>query len=631
LTLHFLKISDLRVFAEFGTRHSKKIVRRKSMKRVPGPYGVAESHSPPPHYDRKLDFQYDQLKWDKDIMVPMRDGVHLCVQVYRPDARGKFPALLAIAPHNQDLQTPDATENFAPQPAWTPLWIGGQEAGDSRFFVSRGYVHVNGNPRGIGKSEDGPPSQWDHYDLIEWIAQQPWCDGNVGMVGISAFAGNQWQAAMQQPPHLKAIFPYDASSAYGFREGSPGGMLHAMGYLLDQLNVNHLNRQKPGPLPPDVEKMWEEAYNNPDYRMYGHFFNILTQRGQHTPNFFRTLINPYHGEDDAKNAEAGFAKVKVPFYTGAGWYAYSYSHLAGAQNRWYATPSKNKKMLFTGLAHLERPWHSFHDEILRWYDYWLKGIDTGVMKEPPIKMWVMGANEWWYADDWPVPEAKWTKYYLQSWERLREEPFLPSSREGIEQPDSFVQMPITQTRVVQRLRYMTDPLPEDTLIAGPSVLNLFASIDQTDTNWIIVLKDVGPDESVRTARPNENFVPSNLAETELTRGWLKASHRALDPERSKPWRPFHPLTRSAAKPVVPGEVTEYAIDILATANMFKRGHRICIDITSTDVPTGTAGFTNVEYYAYHICSSKTVLHKIYHNEKYPSYLLLPVIPKDKWE
>jgi putative CocE/NonD family hydrolase len=148
------------------------------------------------------------MKQDRDVMVPMRDGIHLCVDIYRPDAPEKFPALMAIAPHNKDLQTPELCEAGGPQPPWAPLWLGAQEAGDTKFFVSRGYVHVIGNPRGVGKSEDGPPGSdtplgipnFDNYDLIEWIAKQPWCDGNIGMIGISAFAGNQFGAAMTQPP-----------------------------------------------------------------------------------------------------------------------------------------------------------------------------------------------------------------------------------------------------------------------------------------------------------------------------------------------------------------------------------------------------------------------------------------------
>ncbi len=183
-------------------------------------------------------------------------------------------------------------------------------------------------------------------------------------------------------------------------------------------------------------------------------------------------------------------------------------------------------------------------------------------------------------------------------------------------------------RRIQRLRYMTDPLPEDTLMIGPSALYLNAAIDQEDTNWIVILKDIGPDVSVRTVREGERQVPADLPERELTRGWLKASHRRLDPKRSKPWRPWHLLTREASKPVVPAEINEYAIEILSSANRFERGHRICLDITCLDLPTGTSGATNSEYVPYHVCSSKTPVHKIYHNERYPSYLLLPIIPQN---
>jgi hypothetical protein len=187
-------------------------------------------------------------------------------------------------------------------------------------------------------------------------------------------------------------------------------------------------------------------------------------------------------------------------------------------------------------------------------------------------------------------------------------------------------MPPTHTNRIQKLRYLTDPLPEDTLVAGPISLTLYASIDQEDTNWIVVLKDVGPDAGRRTARAGEREIPADLPEKELTRGWLKASNRAIDAARSTPWRPWHPLTRQAAKPVVPGEITEYHIDILPNANMFRRGHRICLEITSMDLPTGTAGYTDVEYIPYHICSSRTTLHNVYHSYKYPSQLLLPIIP-----
>lgn len=119
---------------------------------------LGSADNPPPHYDREP--SYEKMKWDRDVMVSMRDGVHLCVDVYRPDAQGKFPALLAFGRHNKDLQTPEACEAYGPQPAWSPFWFGIQEVGDTRFFVSRGYVHVVGNPRGMGKSEDDPATPW---------------------------------------------------------------------------------------------------------------------------------------------------------------------------------------------------------------------------------------------------------------------------------------------------------------------------------------------------------------------------------------------------------------------------------------------------------------------------------------
>jgi uncharacterized protein len=583
--------------------------------------------SPPADYDRAP--SYDNMIRERDVVVPMRDGVKLSVDVYRPDTKEKLPALLAFAIYNKDFQGPDMAEALPPQPAWTPLWTGPLEAGDTHFFVSRGYVHVIGSPRGVGKSEGGGSREWDNYDLIEWIAAQPWCDGNVGMVGISGFGAEQFHVAKQQPPHLKAIFPFDPRGAYGvlgsFREEYPGGVLHLFRYLVGHFAAMHQHRGAPGTLPEPKETYWRAAMANPDYRMYPNIFNLLAQKGQHMPPYFDLLIDPYDKEEMVAKAEADLAKIKVPFYTGSGWYGYTYkTHLNGAQN-YFANVDAPKKLMFTGPAHLERPFRSFHHEMLKWYDNWLKGLDTGVMREPPVKFWVMGENKWRHADDWPLPQTQWTKLYLRNWERLTAEPFTPGSVDQFTPPDAFVQMPPSQTKTIQKLRYLTDPLPEDLLIAGPGVLNLFAEIDADDTNWIVVLKDVGPDASVMTVREGERELPNDLHEREVTRGWLKASHRALDPQRSKPGRPWHPLTRAAQKPVVPGEVTEYAIEIMATANLFRRGHRICLEIMSLDLPTGVAGATNAEYVPYHICSAKTVLHKIYHDANRPSHLLLPVI------
>lgn len=582
----------------------------------------------PSGYERSP--EYDALVIERDIVVSMRDGVNVLVDVYRPDAPGKFPVLLAFAAHSKEIQGTEFPETFPSQPSWSTLWVGHMEAGDTRFFVSRGYIHVIGSPRGTGKSGDGGSRLWDSCDVLAWIAEQPWCNGEIGMVGIGAFASEQFHAARQRPPHLKAIFPYDPRGAYGafggFREEYPGGVMHAFRYLQDHFSGAHGAKGAPGSLTPAREALWREAMNNPDYRMYPHLFHLLGLKGQHMPRVFDVLLDPYDDENNVGQGEIEAQSIDIPVYTGAGWYGYTYkTHLSGAQN-YFGLLKGPKKLVFTGPSHLDRPLRALRSEMLRWFDHWLKGLDTGLLREAPVTYWAMGANEWRTAQDWPPPETQWTKLYLNSWERLTVQPFVAQSVDENIPPDAFVQMPPTQTNKVASLRYLSEPLARDLLVAGPVVLNLWASIDQDDTNWIVTLKDFGPDVSVRTARDGEREVPADLPERELTRGWLKASLRALDPDRSLPWKPWHRLTRQSRGPVEPGAIEKYSIEILATANLFKAGHRICVEIASLDLPTGVSGSTNVEYIPYHIASSRTTLHRVYHDANHPSHLLLPVIP-----
>src|SRR5262249_30024874 len=199
---------------------------------------------------------------------------------------------------------------------------------------------------------------FDSYDLIEWIATQPWCDGNVGMVGISGFGAEQLHVAKQQPPHLKAIFPFDPRGAYGilggFREEYPGGVIHLFRYLVGHFSAMHQVKGQPQALPPEREALWRTAMSNADYQMYPHIYNLLAQKGQHMPPYFDLLIDPFDTEAAVEKSEAEFREIKVPTYTGSGWYGYTYkTHLNGAQS-WFANISAPTKMLLTGPA---RPTH----------------------------------------------------------------------------------------------------------------------------------------------------------------------------------------------------------------------------------------------------------------------------------
>jgi putative CocE/NonD family hydrolase len=217
----------------------------------------------------------------------------------------------------------------------------------------------------------------------------------------------------------------------------------------------------------------------------------------------------------------------------------------------------------------------------------------------------MGADKYRYENEWPMARTKWTKYYLRpDGGVLSIHPEIVS-----EEPNSFVQMPPNMTNTINSLKYTTAPLSEPVEVTGPIALYLYASIDQEDTNWTVVLRDVYPNGST----------------VELTRGWLRASHRALDPDKSTSWTPYH--THVNPEPVKPGEIYEYAIEVRPTSNIFKAGHCIQVEICNLEFPAPPVTPKRAEHNI-HLPYGKTVAHKIYCNKEYQSHLLLPVIPKN---
>ena len=176
--------------------------------------------------------------------------------------------------------------------------------------------------------------------------------------------------------------------------------------------------------------------------------------------YFETLIDPFEPEGIVESSEESIRRSRSRPTSGSGWYGYTYkTHLLGAQSYWRHLESP-KKLLFTGPAHLERPFHGLHGEMLRWYDHWLKGIDTGVMDEPPVRYWVMGANEWRTADGLAAAGGRVDEALSdQLGASAHPSRSLPSSVDDLVPPDTFAQMPLTHTNRVQKLRYLSEPLP----------------------------------------------------------------------------------------------------------------------------------------------------------------------------
>ena len=553
--------------------------------------------------------QMSEVSSERDLLVEMRDGIKIALDVFRPSQEGKFPALLAMSPYGKDIQS----IGIPPQPPEGPLIKFACEAGDSEYLVSQGYAHVIADVRGSGKSQ-GEYRGWmskqeaeDGYDIVEWIAGQPWCDGNVGMVGISYFGTVQLSVAAERPPHLKAIMPWNAPADF-YREACyHGGILQTFFFYLygNSIRGYGISVTAKDNSIEEVNRLVEAARRNPDVRMYPEIYNIVVNP-ERIPGYFDIILHPTDGPFYwERSAYTKYDQLRIPAYFSSGWWAYSHMHLRGAFQH-YAGISAPKKMLIEDRVVHDRPLpQQYNEEAVRWYDYWLKGRDTGIMDEPPIKLFVMGRNQWRSEQEWPLPSTKWTKYYLRRWEGLSPEPEDCPGR-----PDWFVQQPPDETASVAAVNYMTAPMKEDCEVTGPIALNLYAAIDADDTNWIVALIDVA----------------EGGAETELTSGFLKASHRAIDEDRSTPWLPYHPHTDP--EPIVPGEVCEYAIELSPTSFVFRAGHRIKLKIMSMDHPRSVVASAAVAqiHVPWHMCSSTATVHRIFHDRTYPSHLLLPVIP-----
>jgi len=546
---------------------------------------------------------------ERNLRVPMRDGIGLTADVYRPAGDGPWPALVALSPYGKGKQA----LGHPPQPASSPLWDGGVEAGDPAFLTANGYVHLIADCRGVNRSE-GEYRGWmsrqeaeDGYDLVEWAAAQPWCDGNVGMVGVSYFGTIQLHVAALQPPHLRAIMPWNAVADF-YREATHhGGITQTFFFELYTRSTrgNPVSVTPEEHDPAELDALVEERKADPDLRMYTTLWNILDNPVTN-PSFFDVLMHPLDGPFYwERSAYTAYDRIRVPFFTRSAWWAYAHMHLVGTF-RHFAGIDAPAKLEIGPPVDEERPLARWYDEtVVRWFDHWIKGIDTGIMDEPPVRLWLMGADEWRNEDEWPLARTEWTELYLRPGGTLAPEPE-PGAADG----STYVQRPPTETADVAGVTFETEPFREDTDVIGPLSLRLFAAIDQADTNWIVALADVGPDGSAR----------------ELTRGFLKASHRELLPERSTRWEPYHPHLRT--EPVPPGEIVEYAIALSPTANRFAAGHRLRLRITSLDYrgnPRPAPGVSPV-HYPWHVCSSRPTAHTVHHDREHRSSLLVPVIP-----
>jgi hypothetical protein len=579
--------------------------------------GTARSRAPLPTLPRLIGWSIDLtihsaptvphygLVIEKDVDVPVRDGARLKADVIRPDDAGKFPAILNLGPYQKDKLwiPPDTLEE---KPNSLMNW----ETVNPEWWVPRGYAAVRIDGRGSGKSP-GQCEPWslaeaiDFYDAIEWAAAQPWCNGSIGLLGISYFAINQWFVANLAPPSLKAIIPWE-----GFADIYRDALFH--GGILSVFMTN-----------------WFTAHL---------MHHTLGRASQHGPDGWtvNTLYFWLHNNLDSGafvGAQAQWDKITVPMFSVGNWTGFGL-HLRGNTEAFMRAASKHKKLRLHTGSHV----HPFYTEEsrrdqLRFFDYWLRGIDNGVTDEPPIKLAIRKGRdeiEWREEHEWPLARTQWTKLYF---DLSRPPAGTPENSGGLisTNPDesssrtypasSLGTMGSTSAASSQvmgggikpgmGIALQTPPLPHDLEITGPLMANIWVESSTEDMDLFLTLRNFDADSN-EVLETGQQGTPVPVA-----KGWLRVSHRELDPELTLPYRPYHHHRRRLY--LKPGEIVEVQVEIWPTSMVFRKGHRIRLDIQPRD-GVGSQGY--MHYHADYNTGTNT----IHAGGEYESYLLLPVIP-----
>jgi predicted acyl esterase len=547
--------------------------------------------------------RYD-MKVEEPIFITMRDGVRIAARIYRPDAPGKFPALFAASPYQFETDDLPHSTLF--------LW---REVGPVEWYVrDHGYAYVHIDVRGTGAS-DGVynlldyEEQLDLYECIEWVAARDWCDGNVGGLGQSYYAWTQWFMGIVNPPSLKCIAPYDGSvDMYRGTMYHGGIYCDFMPWWYQHVRVNNLHRAANGP------------------------------GGKDFPLDLAGEMTRHQTYDDWWRERCAWERldqIEVPVLSIGHWGKMGL-HLRG-NILGYEDVKAPKKLVVTGAkdvfeAHDQFDHISYHEtELLPFYDYYLKGKKNGYEERPNVRLYVTGRGEWREEEEWPLPKARYRSYYLNKkgsksitslndGSLTTEKPAANGGSTSYDYPNpswlrgTVAMGPQGPDPLRGALTFTTEALARDTEIAGPVVLELYASSSQPDCDFFVKLSDQAPQDA------EDRKKGLQPASTVVSKGWLRASHREKDEGRSTKHRPIY--THTSPQPIEPGEVYKFEIEIMPCAHLFKAGHRIRLEILNGDSPLTDSLFTH--QYIYYKVGTDT----FWHSAKHPSRLLLPIAPAD---
>lgn len=577
----------------------------------------------------------DGMRIEWDVPLHMRDGVTLRADVFRPDDDGQYPILMSQGPYGKSLHFKDGYEG-----SWNTLkrkypeifeatsekymnW----ETVDPEKWVPDGYAVVRIDSRGSGRSEGyldsrSPDEIQDYYDCIEYFAAQPWSNGNVGLAGISYYAIAMWSAAAANPPHLKAICPFEGNfDVYrdNIRHGGIFMDFRSMWYPSQVKSTQHGLGERGrrssinGVLVSGPETLSEEELekNRADASM-------LPTENEWISDVY-TRITP------------DIEKVKVPVLSCANWGGNGL-HLRGNIEGYMRCSSDQKWLEIHGNEHYAEFYTNYGLELQkRFFGCFLK--NEGTFEQPPVFMnikHVDGTFTQRTAQEWPPAETQWTKYYFDL------------------NNGGFINHPGTPGKAAfkaesEHLSYFTEPLKEEVELTGHVTAKLYISSTTEDADIYLIFRVLDPDGNDVTT------VAASDPEGNLGTGWLRASHRKLDPQMSKPYRPWH--THDEKQPLTPGEIYELDVEVWPICMTVPAGYRFGFTISGRDfsLPSkdevkndkyedwknvkkagnarGHSIYTHCLQYEYDekkIYSGETT---IYSEDGNMSYIQLPVMPK----
>jgi uncharacterized protein len=506
---------------------------------------------------------------EKNVSIPMRDGHHLMANIFRPDQAGRYPVLMCLGIYGKDVHFEDAYK-----PQWDALKIlyptidsdgsSGKflrwEVPDPERWVLHDYITIVVDARGSGNSPGyldpfSSVETFDYFDAIEWAGTQDWSNGKVGLLGISYLSITQWQVAALQPPHLAAICPWEGGSDL-YRDWSHhGGILNSSfptAWMPRQVfpnqhgnaNTNHRDRstgeRTTGPAV-FSEKMLQSNRADHAHDLHNHQLDDEWY-GQRSPNFDRII---------------------TPLYSSGNWGGVGL-HLRGNIEGYLRSASNHKWLSVHVGTHFESFYlTNYIAKQRQFFDHFLKGADNGWDKEPPVQLeirspsGVKARNE----NEWPLARTQWTKYYLNIGARTLENAPPASDSEA-----SFESL-------AEGLSFALGPFKKEAEFTGPISAHLHVASKTTDMDIFATIRLFdAQNKEVRFIGASEQ-VP-------VTRGWLRLSHRKLDPSLTRPYRPY--LVHDEIQPMEPNHFYAVDVEIWPTSIVVPQNYSLMLTIQGKD-------------------------------------------------